>query len=212
MTNHSNHLLVSSIAAGVCISIGGIAYLSVDNRIAGAFLFAIGLFAVCTFRLHLFTGKVSHIGCMDGLSLPAVLMVWLGNLIGTFTVAGMVLLTHVGEAISQRAAALCQTKLADSMGSLFVLGMFCNAMIYIAVELFAGVDDPVGKYLAIAFGVMVFVLSGFEHSVADMFYFAAGRYILEPRAWLCIGAVTLGNACGGVLCHKVRPENNEKMV
>lgn len=204
MPNWSKRLLLSSIAAGMCIGVGGIAYLSVENRIVGAFLFAIGLFTICTFRLHLFTGKVSHIGCKDGLSIPSIFMVWLGNLIGAFTVAGMAQLTRIGETISQRAAALCQTKLADSMGSLFVLGMFCNAMIYIAVELFAGVDDPAGKYLAIAFGVMVFVLSGFEHSVADMFYFAAGRYILEPRAWLCIGAVTLGNACGGVLCNRVR--------
>lgn len=204
MSNRNNHLLISSITAGMCIGVGGIACLAVDNRIAGAFLFAIGLFTICTFRLHLFTGKVSRVGCKDGLSNLSILAVWFGNLIGAFAVAGMVLLTHVGEAISRKAAVLCQAKLADNMVSLFVLGMFCNAMIYIAVELFAGLDDSVGKYLAIVFGVMVFILSGFEHSVADMFYLAAGRYILEPRAWLCVGVVTLGNACGGVLCNRVR--------
>lgn len=54
-----------SIAAGVCIGIGCIAYLSVDNRYVGAFLFSIGLMAVCVFRLNLFTGKVCYLEYLD---------------------------------------------------------------------------------------------------------------------------------------------------
>lgn len=196
--------LESGIAAGACIAIGGIACLSVENRIFGAFLFTVGLFTICTFRLNLFTGKVSHVGCQDGMSLLSIVLVWVGNLIGTLAVAGIIQHTRIGAEIIQRADAICQVKLADNLFSLLFLAMFCNAMIYMAVELFNGLENPVGGYLAVLFGVMVFVLCGFEHSVADMFYMAVSGHLLERQAWVCIGIVTIGNAVGGILCHGVR--------
>lgn len=196
--------LTSGIMAGMCIGVGGIAYLSIENHIIGAFLFSVGLFTICTFRLDLFTGKISRLGTKDGLSLPSILIVLIGNMIGAFLIAELVHLTRVGDVITQGATALCQTKLSDNIISLFILAMLCNAMIYIAVELFNGLENPVGAHLAIIFGIMVFVLCGFEHSIADMFYFAAGRYLSNPHAWGCIGIAILGNACGGILCHSIR--------
>lgn len=54
-------LFVSSALGGACIGLGGVAYLSLENRLAGALFFTVGLFTICTFGFHLFTGKVCYV-------------------------------------------------------------------------------------------------------------------------------------------------------
>ena len=98
---------------------------------------------------------------------------------------------------------LCQVKLNDSLLSLFFLGLLCNIFIYIAVEGYRNNPHELGKYLSLFFGVMVFILAGTEHCVADMFYFwMAGAW--SGRAILCILVISLGNAAGGVLLPLLR--------
>ena len=189
-------IFVSAILAGAAIAFGGVAFLSVENKILGALFFTVGLFTVCTFGLHLFTGKVCYVFEQDkayALSLP---IIWLGNLVGTAIVAAMVRLSRIAG-ICERAVTMCRTKTDDSLLSLFILGVLCNIFIYIAVEGFKNNPHEVGKYLSLFFGVMVFILCGFEHCVADMFYFwAAG--IWSVKAVLCLLTVTLGNIIGGI--------------
>ena len=79
---------VSGILAGISIAIGGLVFLSVENRVIGAALFTVGLFSVCSFGFHLFTGKVCYVFQQDrnyALDLPVI---WLGNLAGTGLAAG----------------------------------------------------------------------------------------------------------------------------
>ena len=76
-------ILLSAILAGLCVGFGGIVFLSVENKVIGAAAFTIGLFVICTFGFHLFTGKVCYVLQNDrnyALDLPVI---WLGNLIGT---------------------------------------------------------------------------------------------------------------------------------
>jgi len=66
------------------------------------------------------------------------------------------------------------------------------------------IPDPVGKYLAVFLGVIVFILCGFEHSIANMYYFAVAGWTLKALGYL--GLMILGNAVGGVcipLCVKL---------
>ena len=87
--------------------------------------------------------------------------------------------------------------------SLFVLGVLCNIFIYIAVEGYLRNPHEAGKYLSLFFGVIVFILTGTEHCVADMFYFwMAGAW--SGRAILCVIVISLGNAVGGVLIPLLR--------
>ena len=196
-------LLVSALLAGMCVGLGGLAFLSVDNRVIGAALFTIGLFCICTFGFHLFTGKVCAVFQNDrayALDLP---LIWLGNLAGTGAVALIASLTRNAAAMREKAMTLCQVKLNDSLLSLFFLGLLCNIFIYIAVEGYRNNPHELGKYLSLFFGVMVFILAGTEHCVADMFYFwMAGAW--SGRAILCILVITLGNAAGGVLLPLLR--------
>lgn len=191
-------LLAGAILAGISIGLGGLVFLSVENKVIGAALFTIGLFTVCTFGLNLFTGKVCYVFDHDMHYAAGLPLIWLGNLVGTGLTALCALLTRNGPALSEKAAALCQAKLNDHLASLFFLGLLCNIFIYIAVEGYRSNPHETGKYLSLIFGVMVFILCGTEHCVADMFYFWMGR-VWSGKAVLCILVITLGNIAGGIL-------------
>ena len=93
----------------------------------------------------------------------------------------------------------------------FVLGIFCNLMVCIAVYQANTAQDTAGKVLAIFFPIMGFVLAGFEHCVADMYYVPAGIFAYMNPAGINVALlnfgdfifanlipVTLGNIVGGV--------------
>lgn len=192
--------LLKSVMAGICIGIGGIVYLSVENKVVGAALFATGLFTVCTMGYHLYTGKACYLldSPNKGSYLIWLAQVWAGNLIGTVLVGYAMRLTRNGPALAEKAQALCQTKLGDSLLSIFILAIFCNIMIYIGVESYRSNPHPLGKYLGILLGIMVFILSGFEHCVANMFYFSvANAWSLTAVGYLLV--MTAGNLVGAVL-------------
>ena len=191
-------LLAGAVLAGISIGLGGLAFLSAEQKVIGAFLFTIGLFTVCTLGLNLYTGKVCYLpdnGIGYALGLPVI---WLGNLVGTGLTALAAGLTRNGAALSEKAAALCAVKTSDSLASLFFLGLLCNIFIYIAVEGYKNIPHEPGKYLALVFGVMVFILCGTEHCIADMFYFWMAK-AWNPRSVICILVITLGNSLGGVI-------------
>ena len=196
-----------AILAGMSIAIGGLVFLSVDSKVLGAALFTVGLFTVCTMGFNLFTGKVCYVFQNNKEYAIALPIIWIGNLAGTGLIALFATLTRNAPALTEKAAAMCETKLNDSLASLFFLGILCNILIYIGVEGFKNIPHEVGKYLALLFGVMVFILCGTEHCVADMFYFwIAGAW--SARAIVCILIITLGNAVGGVIFPVLRDLQN----
>ncbi len=191
-------IFLSAILAGLNVGFGGLVFLSLENKVIGAALFTIGLFVICTFGFHLFTGKACYVFQNDrsfALNLP---IIWLGNLVGTGLTSGTAMLTRNASVLSEKALALCQIKLGDSLLSLFFLGFLCNIFIYLAVEGYARNPHELGKYLSLFFGVMVFILAGTEHCVADMFYFWMAK-AWSGKAILCILVISLGNAAGGIL-------------
>lgn len=196
-------VLVSAILAGWCIGFGGIAFLSVENKILGSLFFTVGLFVICTMDLNLYTGKVCYILEQDKSYKVNIPIIWVGNLIGTGMVARMANLTRIAS-IAQKAQMLCEGKLNDSTLSIFILAIFCNICIYIGVEGFKRNPHEIGKYLSLFFGVMVFILAGFEHSVANMFYLSLAG-VWSGKAIIYLLVMTAGNAVGGVafslICH-----------
>lgn len=189
---------VGGILAGISIAVGGTVFLSLDNKVLGALFFTVGLFAVCTFGFNLYTGKVCYVFDNDreyALGLPVI---WLGNLCGAFLTAAAERATRIGPALAEKAAALCSVKLGDGLASIFLLSVFCNVLIWLAVEGFKNNPHPAGKYLSLFFGVTVFILCGFEHCVANMYYFSmAGMWTWKTLEWVLV--MTAGNSVGGVI-------------
>ena len=194
---------LKSILAGISISIGGTVFLLCESKIVGALFFTVGLFCVCVFGFALFTGKVCYAfenGKDYALRLP---LIWVGNLIGAVGTAFLERQTRLAPGLMEKAGALCQAKLSQSLLSAFLLAILCNVLIYVAVEGYRTIPHEVGKYLAIFFGVTVFVICGFEHCVANMYYFTIGR-AWSGTAIPYLLVMTAGNALGGVFLPLMR--------
>ena len=200
---------VKGIIAGICIALGGTVFLSLDNKVVGSLFFTVGLFVICTRGYNLFTGKVCYSLDQPKSYLGDLCLIWLGNLLGTWLFALGLKATRVAPALAEKAQGMCQVKLGDNLFSIFMLSVFCNILIFIAVDGFKNNPHELGKYLALFFGVCVFILAGFEHCVANMFYISiAGMW--SGQALLFILINTLGNAVGGLLIPAISKVFEEK--
>lgn len=185
--------VINSFLAGIAISIGGFAFLSSDNKVIGAFLFSIGLFLICTMGYNLFTGKICYIFSTKEINLSFIGIVLLMNFVGTFL---MGLLTRIVKPdLIAVANNICAKKLHEGL-AVVPLGILCNVLIFYAVHEYAKNTHELGKYLAIVMCVVVFILCGFEHCIANMYYFSVADYTDKTIGYLLLNI--LGNALGGI--------------
>lgn len=199
MKKYKNYIdyLIKSIFAGIMIGIAGTVYLRVDNNLFGAFLFSIGLLVICMYGMNLFTGKVGYVLINKFNYIYELLITIVGNFIGTFLVARLVLLTRF-KSISDKAVNLVNLKLNDNLLSIFILSILCGILMYIAVNNYKKINNEIGKYSCIFMCVMVFILSGFEHSIANMYYISVAN-LLSFKSLLYILIMLLGNSVGSIL-------------
>lgn len=191
-------LFLRAVLAGMCIGLGGAVYLACSNPYIGACLFSIGLFTILTRGFALYTGMVCYLP--ENLHIDYVvrlLVVVLGNLVGT-AIMGLPLSLTRQKALCEKAADLCAVKLGDSYLSLLILSIGCGIIIYLAVDGFKCANDPLMKVLGIFLGVPVFILSGMEHSIADMYYIFAGA-AWGMKAVMVVVVIVIGNGIGGLL-------------
>lgn len=189
---------LKGVLAGLVIAIGGTVYLSVDNKYIGSALFAIGLFLIFSYGFNLYTGKIGYLIENGVKFIPDLCLIWLGNFTGTAAVGLILQLSRITPAISEKAAKLCEIKLNDDLLSIFILGIFCGFLMFVAADNFKNATNAVQKYLAVFLPVMVFILSGFEHCVANMYYFAvSNNWTLKMLLYLIV--MTLGNTAGSFI-------------
>lgn len=196
---------IKSVLAGIMIGIGGTIYLSIDNKIVGASLFGIGLFMIVIYGFNLYTGKIGYL--VDNFNFKYIKMLvitLIGNFIGTFFVGYILKFTRIYSLIHDKAKLLVNVKLDDSLISILILAFFCGILMYLAVNTYKENKD-ISKYLGVFLGVIVFILCGFEHCIANMYYFSvANIWNLNTLLYLLI--MILGNSLGGMLvplCNKV---------
>ncbi len=190
-------ILVRAILAGVMISIGGTIYLSLDNKMLGAFLFSIGLFAICANGFNLYTGKIGYVIDNKPKYLIELLFTLIGNLIGTVGCGYLIYLSRVGSKLRDTAKVISTVKLNDNLLSIFILAIFCGIIMYLAVDLYKRLTD-FGKYMGIFMGITVFILAGFEHCVANMFYFSMAN-MWTWKTVLYVLVMIAGNSVGSIL-------------
>ncbi len=209
---------VKAVLSGFMIGIGGTVYLSCENNVVGAVLFTIGLITICEFGFNLYTGKVGYT-LVNGGKWPEKLeflgIVILGNYVGTMLYG---FAFGAGKhTLREKAERICLAKLEQNLLVVFLLAICCGLLMFIAVDSYKRNAGSFSKYMAIMIGIPTFILSGFEHSIADMAYFAFAplsvNFQLKTYAFLLI--VLIGNGIGGVLipwCQKYAyPEKNEKI-
>ncbi len=104
-----------AVLAGISIGIGGTVFLACDNKVVGAFFFAVGLFTVCTNGLNLYTGKVLYLFENKPSYLIDLLIIWVGNLVGAWLIGTAVRLTRVAPAYIEKAQGMAEAKVGDSV-------------------------------------------------------------------------------------------------
>ena len=190
-------IIVRAILAGAMISIGGTIYLVCESKMLGAFLFSIGLYAICSFGFNLYTGKIGYVIDNKPKYLIELLFTLIGNLIGTIGCGYLLFLTRQGDKLRLAANTICETKLNDNLLSIFILSIFCGIIMYLAVDLFKRLND-FGRYMGIFMGITVFILAGFEHCVANMYYFSAAN-MWTWKTILYVLVMVAGNSVGSIL-------------
>lgn len=177
-------------------------------------VFPVGLMLVVIAGSELFTGNcmLAVIACLNkGGRWLGLAKNWLGSYIGNFVGAVFVayfLAVATGlfltEPLCSYITGIAQTKCSLSFTEAFWRGVGCNWLVCLAVWLAIGSEDIVGKIFGIQFPIMAFVVLGFEHSIANMFFipaaiFATGAVGWPPFLINNLLPVTLGNIVGGGL-------------
>lgn len=197
------HLLAlkKSFIAGLLIGIGCTVYLNMENKIVASFLFGLGLFTIINFKLNLFTGKI---GYLSKENYKEILITLVGNCIGINTAALLIKQTRIGDKLIEVATPIVDTKLTDSYTSLFILAIFCGMLMFIAVATFKLQPNILGT-IAVFLCVSVFIMAGFEHCIANMFYF--GLVCTPDQYIIPLIVMILGNSTGGIFLYKLTHKN-----
>lgn len=187
-----------AVMAGWMIAVGGTVFLAVESKALGALLFGIGLFGIFTGNLNLFTGKVGFAVVRPASFCIDLAIIWLGNLLGTLLAGAAIRMTRIAPALIERAAGMCRTKLADGAISCFVLSVFCGFLMFYAASRYQTASDGVSRCVSVFLPVAVFILAGFEHCVANMYYFTLAG-VWSGSALLRMLLMSLGNAAGAIV-------------
>lgn len=232
-----------SILAGMMIGMGAaagnVAAHDIANvgmsRVAAAVVFPVGLMMVIFMGAELFTGD-----CLMAMGLPekdislwqfikSLILVFLGNLVGgtalTALVAASGQLDYSAGKLGAYTIKVALGKAMISPEKALASGILCNILVSAAVLMAMCAKDAAGKILVSFFVIMLFVTSGYEHCVANMYYITAGIiakanpvYAAAAEEFYGIGAeqlaslnvvnmavknllpVTIGNIIGGSFC------------
>jgi len=189
------------------------------SRLIGGSVFSLGLMLVVICGAELFTGNslLTKAALQGQIPWYKIAENWgiviVGNLVGSLFLAWLMVasdLWQIGE-VAEHAVTIATTKCELSFGVALVRGILCNWLVCLAVFMATAARDIPGKILACYAPIMAFVASGFEHSVANMYFIPTGL-LLKAQLGLQIPAlnwsnflfsnllpVTLGNIIGGVV-------------
>ena len=198
--------ILAAITSGIMIGLSGTAALMARAKlvdfggIVGACLFSLGIFAIITFELRLFTGMVADIPTMGLKNTWKLPVCFLGNIFGVGIVALLVYFTSLRTDLVEQATAISNAKLAGN----WPIQALCSAIlcgVLITISVWAATHSPrkgLDATLGVTLPIIVFAFCGFDHSVANVLYF----YLSGTFGWktvlyelFCV----IGNVIGGII-------------
>ena len=168
------------IFAGLAIGLGSFLFLLFKFLIPGtpgaifaSMVFSVGLITVCTLSLNLYTGKIGVFLDVrekikeNSINLPIIL---LGNAVGAFALGIVCHFIFIGWTdFEDMVVAVSLAKTSSNL--VFLEGLLCGALVYIAVFFYKNLENWAMKIIGIITAVTLFVYCGFQHCIANMFYF-----------------------------------------
>ena len=199
----------SSLAAHNVTQVG------IQRLIMGC-VFPVGLIMVVLLGTELFTGNCLMVtGLFDkrfgiGPILRNWLIVYIGNFVGALLIAWLVNYTGLlGNGEGLLGAITIKTAIGKcglDFGKAFMLGILCNWMVCLAIWMATGAQVAIGKMLAIWFCIGLFIVGGFEHSVANMYFIPSGLMASGNQEWVnMLGLDTSGLTWGNFLIKNLLP-------
>ena len=203
-------LLLFGIMAGMFIALGAsassVAMHSTAgvglSRFIGGCIFPIGLMLIVFLGGELFTGDCLIIlGIFDKKvrvlsALKVLVLVWAANLVGAVVIALLVFasgqLGYTNGLLGAFTIKVALGKATMSFGSAFTSGILCNIFVCGAVLMAFAAKDAGGKIWAMFFPIMAFVVSGYEHCVANMYYIPAGILAASNETYRQVAMETYG--------------------
>ncbi len=196
---HYLSIFFSSILAGMCIFLGATVFLLVlpTNKVLASFLFTLGLFTIIQFGFHLYTGKIGFVLDNKPSYLIDLVIILVTNLLSAAAFSYLMSLTKMGATLHETAIGVVDSKYNDSWYSVLILSFFCGIMIYLAVKGHQVCPYPVGKAFLVIMPVMLFIICGHEHIVANASYFAyAHKFDLKTVFYFFL--MLVGNSLGSI--------------
>jgi len=213
-------LAMLGVLAGAFIGLGSLFYVIVASdpalgfaakRVLGGLVFSLGLILVVVAGAELFTGNnlLAMAWAHGRLTSGEVLHNWgivcAANFVGAAGLALLVFLSGHAEALASTYLDIAATKAALPFWTAFWRGVLCNVLVCMAVWMTLAGRSVTDKAVAIVFPISAFVAAGFEHSVANMYFFpvatllqlAAGAPLELSWLWTNLVPVIAGNLLGG---------------
>ncbi len=175
-------MLKQSALSGVLIGIGVIINVLSENKYVGSMLFSFALLTIIQNSLPLYTGKI---GFIRENKITDLLQILLFNLIGSAVPVLMVIACK--KDLHKVMYGVSCAKFSNSFWQLFLLGALCGVLMFIAVYTKVQVIT--------VFCIMIFILSGFEHCIADFPYLVLNFNAVNFFKFACI---VLGNSAGSI--------------
>ena len=226
-------MFITGGASASSLAMHAISNVGLARLVAGA-IFPVGLMMIILVGGELFTGDCLMImGCVHGKfsaksMLKVLVVVYLSNLIGSLLFAELVNLSgqfnYTNGMLGAFTIKVALGKVNLSFGAAFASGILCNIFVCMAVLMATAAKDISGKIWAIFFPILAFVVSGYEHCVANMYYIPAGIFAAANESYVTSGVnnalfaagqlsslnwvnfivknlipVTLGNIVGGMV-------------
>ena len=186
-----------SLMAGLLIGLGACGFLALGG-LPGAIIFAFGLVGVVLSGTLLYTGRA---GVMT--DIPALIKIWLWNVVGCILLGLMVV--AIGGDMAARAQDVVAGRLAQGPWRSLIRAAGCGLIIDLAVWLYRSTKSIV----PVLFGVPLFIVCGFYHSIADVVYLVAAWKWDNAILWY-YPIIVIGNYLGCNVRRVILPESNPK--
>lgn len=196
---------IQGILAGCLIGFGGCSLLAVNIPIVNALFFAVCLLTIVQLRLKLYTGAIGYLG--DGSDWKYLITMYCGNIVGVWGLANIIQYSYLSlseranEIILNKAHLLTELPLMDTL----IVSFLCGVFVHIAVSVWKNekVKSEFAKVIITLWAISSFIICGFEHCIADMFYLFVASENTYPllNQITFIGLITIGNSLGGLISH-----------
>ena len=180
-------IIKHSIMAGFMVGIGVVINSLSTDKCIGAFLFSLALLTVVACQLKLYTGQIGFISIVP---IKDLIVMFFGNILGV--ILPVFIIASQRPEFKVTITEIAQTKFSNSITSLFLYGVLCGVLMFVAVYS--------KNQLITVMCIMTFILSGYDHCIADFPFLIAN---FNSDNLIKFISIIMGNSLGSILTYKL---------